>query len=160
MIASGLLILRLTLAIVLIAHGAHDLFGAFAGPGIGPGGLTNATTYMSSLGLTPAFPLAVLGGVLHLAGGVLLGAGWFTRPTAVVLGCYLVFLVFRDSARWGFFLNWTLDRTRGHGMEMGVLLIGGLAALSLAGAGDWSVDGLRANTAAARASGRARLRSR
>jgi putative oxidoreductase len=160
MIASALLVIRLTLAIVLVAHGAHDLFGAFAGPGIGPGGLTNATTYMASLGLAPAFPLAVMDGVLHLAGGALLAAGWFTRSTAIVLASYLGVLVLRDSARWGFFLNWTLDRTRGHGMEMAILLIGGLAALALAGAGDWSLDGFRASTAAARASGRARLRSR
>jgi putative oxidoreductase len=160
MTAAGLLVLRLTVAIVLIAHGAHELFGAFAGPGVGRGGLTNAAAFVASLGLKPAFPLAVAFGILQLAGGILLAVGWFTRPTAVVLGAYLAVMIFRDSARWGFFLNWMLDRTRGHGLEFTLLIAGGVAALALAGAGEWSIDGWRASTAQSRAAGRARLRGR
>lgn len=158
MIASGLLVLRLTLAVVLIAHGAHDLFGAFAGPGAGQGGLQRTTDYISSLGLKPASLIAIAHGSLELAGGLLIAAGWFTRPAAVVLATYLGFIVYKDSARWGFFLNWMLDPTRGHGMELSVLIIGGLVALCLSGAGDWSIDGRRATSAARRAAGRARLR--
>jgi uncharacterized membrane protein YphA (DoxX/SURF4 family) len=69
-------------------------------------------------------------------------------------------MLFRDSARWGFFLNWRLDPTRGHGMEFSLLLIGGLACLCVTGAGRWSIDGVRSRSAAARAAGRARLRAR
>jgi putative oxidoreductase len=160
MTAAGLLVLRLTVAIVLIAHGAHELFGSFAGPGVGRGGLTNAAAFVASIGLKPAFPLAVAFGSLQLAGGILLAVGWFTRPTAIVLAAYLAVMIFRDSARWGFFLNWMLDRTRGHGLEFTLLIAGGVAALALAGAGEWSIDGWRASTAQSRAAGRARLRRR
>jgi putative oxidoreductase len=153
-------VLRLTLALVLVAHGAHVLFGGFAGPNIGPGGLSQATRYASALGLEPAFGIAVAGGLMQLAGGILVGAGWFTRAASAVAATYLLLMLFRDSARWGLFLNWTLDPTRGNGMEFSLLLIGGLLCVCLAGPGQWSIDGLRSESAAARAAGRARLRVR
>lgn len=158
MTSAGLLVIRLTLAVVLVAHGAHDLFGVLSGPGVGPGGIADTTAFFASLGLEPARPFAIASGVLHLAGGVLIAIGWFTRAAAITIGSFLTFLVFRDSARWGFFLNWVLDPTRGHGMEFALLLVGGLAALALAGGGGWSMDGYRAHRVASRAAGRARLR--
>jgi len=158
MIAAGLLVLRLTLAVVLLAHGAHDLFGMFGGPGAGPGGLQKTAEYIASLGLAPASVFALANGLLPLCGGVSLIVGWFTRPMSAVVGGYLLFVAYRSSARWGFFLNWMLDPTRGHGMELSILIVGGLVALCLTGAGDWSIDGRRANRAATRAAGRARLR--
>ena len=160
MTAAGLLLLRLTLAVVLVAHGAHVLFGAFSGSNVGPGGLSRAAAYMSALDLSPAFPIAVATGAIQLAGGALVGVGWLTRWASAATAVLLTLLLFRDSARWGFFLNWVLDPTRGHGMEFSLLLIGGLACLSLAGAGEWSIDGVRAHSAASRAAGRARLRAR
>jgi uncharacterized membrane protein YphA (DoxX/SURF4 family) len=63
-----------------------------------------------------------------------------------------------DSARWGFFLNWALDPTRGHGSEYAVLVMATLACLAFAGAGEWSIDGVRESTRAARVAGRARIR--
>jgi uncharacterized membrane protein YphA (DoxX/SURF4 family) len=136
------------------------LFGVFAGPNIGPGGLSQATRYVSALGLEPAFGIAVAGGVIQLATGLLVGAGWQTRISSGIAALYLVLMLFRDSARWGLFLNWMLDPTRGHGMEFSLLLIGGLLCVCLTGAGQWSIDGLRSESAAARAAGRARLRAR
>jgi putative oxidoreductase len=160
MTAPGLLVLRLSLAVVLVAHGAHVLFGAFGGGGAGAGGLSQTAAYMSALGLSPAFPIAVAGGVVQLVGGSLIGTGWFTRSASTVTAAWFTLMLFRDSARWGFFMNWVLDPTRGHGMEFPLLLIGGLACLAVAGAGEWSIDGVRAHSAASRAAGRARLRAR
>jgi uncharacterized membrane protein YphA (DoxX/SURF4 family) len=71
---------------------------------------------------------------------------------------YLGILIWKDQMRWGFFANWMLDPERGHGVEISIVLAGALVCLALAGAGDWSIDGWRARAAAARASGRARLR--
>jgi putative oxidoreductase len=45
----GLLILRLTLGTVFLAHGAQKAFGAFGGPGF-----TGATGFIGSLGFRPA----------------------------------------------------------------------------------------------------------
>jgi len=63
------------------------------------------------------------------------------------------------QAKWGFFLNWTNDATRGHGTEFSIVLLCMLACLVLTGPGDFSLDGRRATTKARRAAGRARLRS-
>jgi putative oxidoreductase len=160
MVSVGLLVLRLVIAIVLVAHGGHILFGAFAGPGSGPGGLTNTAAHYASLGLSSGFVLAVIAGVLQLGGGLLVGVGYFTRAMAIAVGALQIMEISTDSARWGFFLNWMNDPTRGHGMEFAIMITGALACLALAGAGEWSIDGVRAHSAAARAAGRARLRER
>lgn len=158
MVGPGLLLLRCVLATILAMHGSHILFGTSAGDGAGPGGLAQTAAYFAALGLTPAMVLAVVAGVLRLAGAFLVAVGYFTRVTAGALLALDCLEIWKDFARWGFFLNSTNDPTRGNGMEYAVLTAGVLACLLLAGAGDWSVDALRANSAAARAAGRARLR--
>jgi putative oxidoreductase len=160
MIAPGLLVLRLVLATVLVAHGGHTLFGAFAGPGSGPGGLTNASAHFASLGFSAPFLLAVLTGGFQFGGGLLIAVGYFTRWVTIGLALLQGLEIWKDSARWGFFLNWTADPTRGHGMEYGLVLGATFVCLALAGAGEWSIDGIRARSAASRALGRARLRDR
>lgn len=158
--ALSLVILRVTLAVVLVAHGAHIVFGAFAGDAVGSGGLSQTAAYFDGIGLAPGFLMAVLAGGIQLMGGLLVGAGWLTRWAALGVIGYLALTVWKDHARWGFFLNWVLDPTRGHGLEFSLVLTGALLTLVFAGGGDWSIDGLRAQTAASRAAGRARLRGR
>jgi putative oxidoreductase len=160
MVAASLAILRVTLAVVLVAHGAHILFGAFAGAAVGAGGLSQTAAYFDGIGLAPGFFMALLAGGIQLIGGLLVGAGWLTRWVALSLIGYLLLTVWKDHARWGFFINWVLDPTRGHGFEFAFVLIGALLCLVFAGGGDWSIDGLRAQTAASRAAGRARRRGR
>jgi putative oxidoreductase len=160
MAATGFLVLRLTLAVVLVAHGAHGLFGAFAGDGSGPGGLARGASYFAALEVPAPFVAAVTAGVIQLAGGLLIGLGLFTRWAALAAAIYFCAIAYIDHARWGFFLNRTFDQTRGNGYEYLLLLVGALACLALTGAGEWSLDGLRATSAASRAAGRARLRHR
>jgi len=156
----GLMALRLVLAVVFIAHGAHRLFGLFAGPAIGVGGPEATARIFATFGLEPNFPLAVLAGGLALLGGVLLAIGWFTRLAAPILAIVTLVAVWKTQWPWGFFLNWVGVPDRGQGFEFSVVLIGALVCLTLTGAGDWSIDGTRANSAAARAAGRARLRGK
>ncbi|MEO8481717.1 MAG: DoxX family protein [Acidobacteriota bacterium] len=160
MLGPGLLLLRFVLATILVMHGSHILFGTFAQEGAGPGGLTQTAAYFGSLGLTPAMAFAVTAGVLRLAGGLLIAIGYFTRLMAGALLVLECLQIWKDSGRWGFFLNSINDPTRGNGMEYAVLFVGVLACLLLGGAGDWSIDGSRANSAASRAAARARVRDR
>ena len=160
MAGPGLAVLRLTLAVVFFAHGAHILFGAWAAPGIGVGGLPDTAAQYSALGLHPEFMLAVLAGVIQLLGGILLAFGALTRWAAVALIGYLGIGIWKEHYRWGFFLNWLGTAGRGHGVEYSLVLIGALLCLIITGGGDWSVDGRRANSAARLAAGRARLRGK
>ncbi|MCC7186409.1 MAG: DoxX family protein, partial [Acidobacteria bacterium] len=156
----GLMALRLVLAAVFIAHGANKLFGLWAGPGIGVGGTQHTAQLFAALGLEPNFPLAVLVGTVELLGGVLLAIGWFTRVAAPALIIVMGVAIWKLHAQWGFFLNWMAVPERGQGIELHVVLIGALLCLTLAGAGEWSIDGTREKSAASRAAGRARLRGK
>jgi putative oxidoreductase len=156
----GLAILRLTLGIVFAAHGANILFGAWAGPGIGSGGLQATAAQYRDLGLHPEFLLAVLAGVIQLVGGLLLAVGLLTRYVVVALIVYVAIDLWKEQLRWGFFLNWMRTASVGHGIEFSMVLIAALVALLLAGSGEWSVDGRRASSRASRAAGRARVRGK
>jgi len=156
----GLTVLRVTLAVVFVAHGAHKLFGLWGGPNVGPGGVTATAEYLTRIGLGPGTVMAVLAGVIQLAGGTLLGAGLLTRWASAALLGYVAIGIWKEHARWGFFLNWVGEHGRGNGIEYSVVLAGALVCLILAGGGRWSLDGRRAANAESRAMGRARLRNR
>lgn len=156
----GLAVLRLALAAVFIAHGANKLFGAFAGPGIGPGGLTNTAAFVASIGLKPAFALAVLLALTELGGGLLLIVGWFTRWVALALIISNGIAIWKVHMASGLFLNWTGTPGVGQGMEFSIVLIAALACLAISGGGDLSIDGRNEMSSARRAAGRARLRGK
>ena len=156
----GLALLRLALATVFIAHGANMLFGVGAGPGIGAGGLDLTTQTFAANGLAPAFPLAVLTGVLELAGGILLALGWFTRFVAPILAIVILVAIWKMQWAYGFFLNWVGASDRGQGYEYSLVLIAALACLALTGAGEWSLDGRREAAHERQQAGRARLRGK
>jgi putative oxidoreductase len=156
----ALAILRLALAVIFVAHGSNTLFGAWTSPGIGPGGLQNTAARYAALGVHPEFLYAVISGVVQLVGGVLLGMGWLARWAALALLAFVALSIWKEQLKWGFFLNWIGTPGQGHGLEYSVALGGALVCLVLAGAGEWSIDGLRARSAASQAAGRARLRGK
>lgn len=158
MTSLGLALLRLALAIVFVAHGANKLFGLFAGPGIGPGGLAHTAEYFASVHLQPANALALAAALAQLAGGLLIGIGFFTRWAAVAGLVYLGVGMWKVHWQWGLFLNWTGTPGRGQGVEYSIVLAAALACLMLTGPGDFSFDGRRASYKASKAAGRARLR--
>ena len=156
----GLAILRVTLAVVFAIHGAHKLFGFWAGPGVGPGGISRTAAQFAALGLEPGVFVAVTAGVIELVGGILLAAGFLTRWASAALAGYLAITAWKRHAPWGFFLNWVNDPARGDGLEFVIVLMAGLTLFILAGGGEYSIDGRRSISAASRAAGRARLRNR
>jgi putative oxidoreductase len=155
---TGLLVLRLTLACVFVAHSMHKLFGFWAGPGVGPGGLPATAAHLASVGLQGGTAMAILAGGVQLLGGALVGVGLLTRYAASALLGYVIIGIWKEHFRWGLFLNWSGAQGRGNGLEYSIVLIGALVCLILAGSGRWSFDGRRAAHAESRAMGRARLR--
>lgn len=160
MAAFGLLLLRLALAAVSVAHGMHTLFGLFGGEGtgIGLGGLDAVATRFTEMGMAPGFILALLSGVIQLAAGVLLGLGYLTRWAALALAAFTAIFAWKSQLAWGFFLNWIGEPGRNHGIEYSLVIIAASLAVALVGGGDWSIDGTRNRRQAYAAAGRARLR--
>lgn len=158
MTGPGLLVLRLALAVVFVAHGAHKLFGLFNGPGIGPGGVDATAASFTALGLEPAFLLAVAAGLTQFLGGLLISVGLLTRWASLSLVVYVIIGIWTEHLKWGFYLNWVGDAGRGNGIEYSVVLLGALICLVVAGGGDWSIDGRREHSAEYRAAARARVR--
>lgn len=126
----GPTVLRLALAAVFIAHGAQKLFGVWGGAG-----LSGTAAFFAEIGLTPAFPLAMLVGLTELTSGLLLLAGAFTRPVALVLLMTMVVAVWKVHLPNGFFLNWTNAPGAGHGYEYNLVIIAALVSLALTGPG-------------------------
>jgi putative oxidoreductase len=150
----GPAILRLAVGAVFIGHGAQKLFGVWGG-----GGPAGTAAFFSQLGLSPAYPLALLVGSVELLGGVLLVLGAFTVLTALALAIKMGVALWKAHLQSGFFLNWGMTPGQGQGYEFHLVIIAALAALMLTGAGAFSVDGRRARSAEAEAYGRARLRA-
>ena len=144
--AYGPAILRLALAAVFIAHGAQKLFGIWGG-----GGLSGTTAFFTQLGLGPAYPLAVVAGVVEFGGGLLLLFGAYTVVAALLLAIQMAVAIWTVHLANGFFLP--------NGYEFNLTLIAALVCLMLTGAGALSIDARRASHAAAAAAGRARLRA-
>jgi len=151
----GLTALRLCVGAVFVAHGAQKLFGAWGG-----GGLAGTSAYLGSLGLGPAYPLAVALGVTEFAGGLLLLVGGATLWASLALAVAMAVAVWKVHAQNGFFLNWSMTPNQGHGVEYSLVLIGALVALMLAGPGALSIDEWRSSNAEAQARNRARMNRR
>ena len=150
----GPAVLRLAIGAVFVAHGAQKLFGVWGG-----GGLSGTAAFFGQLGLTPAYPLAILVGLVEFAGGLMLIAGALTLFVALALALNMVVALWKVHLANGFFLNWNIVAGQGHGYEFTLALIGALVSLMLTGPGALSVDGRRARSAEAEAYGRARLRA-
>lgn len=76
----GLLVLRLTLAVLFVGHGVMHLFGWINGPGIG-----GTEKMLAAMGFTHTTVLAWVNGGTEIAGGVLVGLGLFTPVGAAAL---------------------------------------------------------------------------
>lgn len=147
----GLAVLRIMTGGTFLAHGLSKLLPLWGG------GPTVTAALFASIGLTPAYPLALLVGAVELGGGLVLVAGYRTVWVGGVLLLDMVVAVWRVHLASGFFLGTGADRALGY--EFNVLLMAALACLMIEGAGALSVDARRERAAEAQALGRARLRS-
>ena len=149
----GPAVLRLCVGAVFVAHGAQKLLGVWGGLG-----LAGTAAFFTTLGLTPAYPFAILAAVTELVGGVLLILGLGARWVALALAIDMGVAVYKVHYANGFFLNWGLVPGKGHGYEFNMVLVGALLCLMLAGPGALSLDEWRNRSEEAARAGRARAR--
>jgi putative oxidoreductase len=132
---TGPLLLRIFLAVVLLAHGSQKLLGMFGGFGFS--GTMDFFTH------TMGFPRILGFGIIFLEffGSIALLAGLATRPVSVALLVLMLGIIFTSHWQNGFFMNW-FGSQKGEGFEYFVLYIGGLCSLMVSGGGKASVDRL------------------
>jgi len=127
------LILRLTLGIVMLPHGAQKVLGWFGGFGFdGTMGF-----FTQTLGLPWIIAFLVIIGEFFGSLGLLVG--FLTRFSAASIGVIMLGAITIVHLRNGFFMNWS-GRQAGEGYEYHLLVLGIAIALTIIGAGRWSVD--------------------
>jgi putative oxidoreductase len=128
------LVLRLTLAVVMFAHGAQKALGWFGGTG-----LRGTLDFLRKSGV--ASPITALAIMAELLGPLGLAVGLLTRVAALGIAAVMLGAILTVHRRYGFFMNW-YGNEQGEGFEYHVLAIGLAVALVLNGAGMWSVDAM------------------
>jgi len=126
------LVLRLTLAVVMFAHGAQKALGWFGGSGL------KGTLDLLRKSGVPS-PVAVLAIMAEFLGPLGLAVGLLTRVAALGIAAVMLGAILTVHGQHGFFMNW-YGKEQGEGFEYHVLVIGLAVALVLNGAGVWSLD--------------------
>ncbi len=147
----GLFLLRSVVGVVLISHGLPKLLPLWGGSP------TDTAVLFNAVGLEPAYPLAVVTGIVEVFGGVLLIAGGYTVLITIVLTVTTLAIGWKLHFPNGFFLNWSLNSAAGHGYEYDLLLVGTFLCLLFSGPGAFSIDSWRAKVRESKELGRARL---
>jgi putative oxidoreductase len=122
----GLLLLRLTVGPIMVAHGTQKLFGWFGGPG-----LEGTASFFKASGYPAAKTLAILAALAETGGGLGLALGLLTPLAGAAV---LVSLVNAIGVKWngGLFAP--------AGFEYELLLAVSAGALCLMGAGALALD--------------------
>jgi putative oxidoreductase len=127
-------LLRITLASVLLPHGAQHLLGAFGGYGF------NATVAWMTGTLGIPAPLAVASILLEFGGPILLLAGIASRLVGLSLAVFMTVAMTTHIGN-GFFMNWFGNLPAGtEGFEYHLLAIAIALSVVANGGGAFSLD--------------------
>lgn len=130
----GLLLLRVGLGVILVAHGLQNVFGLFNGPGI-----NGYRDLLKTAGYQHPQVLAYVGSLTELIAGILLVIGLLTPLAAAgALGVSINVWLTADLASPGFHF-FVADK----GQEYEMLLVLLAAVVALVGPGRYSMDGRR-----------------
>lgn len=124
----GLLLLRLTVGSIILAHGAQKLFGWFGGSGI-----QGTTKMMERLHLNPPRPWAYVSALNEVVGGLLVAVGLLMPLGPIMIVANMLVAMVTVHGVNGFW------NTQG-GYEYNVVLGAAALALALTGAGYYSLD--------------------
>jgi len=127
MVDLGILILRLGIGIMFLAHGLQMAFGLFGGPGV-----KGFSEMLAGLGFVPPMLWAVIACYTVFIGGILLILGIQTRISAVFLLIFILTAGIRVHLHKGFFLS-------NGGYEYTFVIAAGCLALILMGAGKFTL---------------------
>jgi putative oxidoreductase len=127
------LVIRLTLALVMIPHTIQHTTG-----GLGGYGYTGMMGFFTqSLHIPVALAFLVI--VTEIVTPMVLLLGFGTRVASSVLILLMVGIIITSHYQFGFFMNW-LGNQKGEGFEYHLLYIGLALASVLNGSGKYSLD--------------------
>ena len=121
-------VLRITLAVIFMAHGAQKLFAWFGGYG-----LEGTGQWMESIGLAPGYLMALMAGSAEFFGGLFLALGLLVRPSAIVLAFTMLVAIVTVHLQNGLFMS-------NNGYEFGLALLAASVSLAFSGAGKYALD--------------------
>ena len=121
----ALLIARIIVGVVFMAHGAQKLFGAFGGPGL------SAVVQMMG-------PLGYLVSIGEFFGGLGLIVGFLSRFSAASIIVIMLGAIVMVHGKVGFFMNW-MGQQAGEGFEYHLLAIAVLLVILIAGPGRFAI---------------------
>jgi putative oxidoreductase len=121
----ALLIARVIVGVVFMAHGAQKLFGAFGGPGL--------SAVVGMMG-----PLGYLVSIGEFFGGLGLVVGFLSRFSAVSIIVIMLGAIAMVHGKVGFFMNW-MGNQAGEGFEYHLLAIAVLLVIVIAGPGRYAL---------------------
>jgi putative oxidoreductase len=121
----ALLVARVVVGVVFVAHGAQKLLGAFGGPGL--------SAIVQMMG-----PLGYLVTIGEFFGGLGLIFGFLSRFSAASIILIMLGAIGMVHSQFGFFMNWT-GKQAGEGFEYHLLVIGTLLPILIAGPGRFAI---------------------
>ena len=127
-----LLLVRISLGIVVAAHGAQKLLGWFDGYGF------NGTMHFFTNTIGLPYTLGVLIILIESLGMIALMTGLFNRLIAGSLIIIMLGAIFTTHGQFGFFMNWSGNQI-GEGFEFHLLAIGLSAVILINGGGAYSL---------------------
>jgi putative oxidoreductase len=128
-------ILRVTLGVVMLAHGVQKAFGWFGGYG-----WDGTMGYFTGMVGLPSI-LAAFIILIESLGAFLLIIGFAGRINAAIIGMVMIGAFFVDHVHNGFYMNW-FGNQKGEGFEFDLLFVAISAALAVNGSGALSIDRL------------------
>ena len=126
-------ILRVTLGMVMLPHGAQKVLGWFGGHGF----TGTMHFFTDTMGIPYVFALMAV--LAESLGAIGLIAGFCTRLCAFGVGTTMAVAALMVHVHNGFFMNW-FGTQAGEGFEYHILAVGMALALLVAGGGRWSID--------------------
>jgi len=121
----ALLVARIIVGAVFMAHGAQKLFGAFGGPGL--------SAFVGMMG-----PLGYLVSIGEFFGGLGLVVGFLSRFSAASIIVIMLGAIAMVHSKVGFFMNW-MGKQGGEGFEYHLLAIAILLVILIAGPGRYAL---------------------
>jgi len=123
----ALLVLRVTVGLLVAAHGAQKLFGWFGG-----GGLQGTSKFMASLGFRPALGWTAIGSIAEFAGGLLLALGLFSPLGSLGVGSAMAIAITK--------IHWPKLWASNGGFEYPLVNLAVAVAVGIVGPGAYALD--------------------